>query len=501
MRLAGFVLVGLTTTFMGFLLARGSKLAYVLLTGLLLVVAITLVADHMFTVLLFWVGVEGLAYPWIRYPLHHNLITFDRFVLPALGVALLLVARPRLARPARNVLYALGAFVLVYGLRALLTDPLPTPPNYSGINFADTSPYQNVADWLDNALLPFFAFAVAAYTVTRERWQALATALTFLGVTIAALALLEWVFGFTLAQLSNAIPFVDDVAGVVRVSGPYADPSAYGGVMVVCIAVTMYWLQQRKAYVLGFIALAIEVVGVVPNFTKTVWAGSLLAIVISAGLRRRISSRTLLVTAYVAVGVFLVYATVKSNPVVTARVHTSTSGNFLARVGDYVQAIYIFQHWPLFGAGIGQFIAAQQFVPSVTIADVVATPSAHNTFLSVLAEAGAVGFSALAALVYTIGKLIRRWRRTAVTEEEVLFGACVLAACVSYFVLSLTLVEIYYPPGGTFLALVLGAMAGRLTESVRKAERAPRSPQNRRPTEGRPRPRGRGAAVGISHTR
>ena len=79
-----------------------------------------------------------------------------------------------------------------------------------------------------------------------------------------------------------------------------------------------------------------------------------------------------------------------------------------------------------------------------------------------LAETGLVGFLPFAFLVFAMAALVRAWRRRARTNEEVLFAIMLLAATVGNLLMSLTLVEIYYSPSGTFLALVLGAAAARL---------------------------------------
>jgi len=446
----------------GVLVARGNFTAYAVLAAFALGVAVWIFTDHLFGVLVVWVAVEGIAYPFVRYPWYHNLYTFDRFMIVAMGAALVFVTWPKMTKTSARLAIAFVVFAVVYGLRAFFTNPLPAPPKYGGINFADVSPYQPQADWLDTVAFPCIVFLVAACTITRERWEKLAAALTFLGASVAAMGILEWIFGFKLAPLAHAIPFVDTQAGVVRVSGPYSDITAYGGVLVTCLAASLYWTQLRKAYVLGGAAVLIEIVGLAPSFTKTIWGAAFAVLVISLGLRRRFSIRTVLVTVYTTGAVLFVYALLSTDPVVKERVSTSTNANFIARVGDYIQGIYIFQHWPVFGAGIDQFIAAQQFVPFVSISDIAATPSAHNSFLSVLAETGLVGFLPFAFLVFAMAALVRAWRRRARTNEEVLFAIMLLAATVGNLLMSLTLVEIYYSPSGTFLALVLGAAAARL---------------------------------------
>ncbi len=440
------------------IVVRGGLPLYLVAGALGLWVAGNYFAKHLAVVFAAWIAVEGLAFPFLRYPLNHDVLTFDRFIVPALGVGMLFTARRELTSRGDMVVKAFALFVVAYGLRAFLTHSLPSPPGYGP--FASYTPE---SDWLDQAAIPFIVFCVAAQTTTGARWQRLCSAIVFLGVTVAVLGILEWLFGFNLSTESGFVPFLDPFAGVVRVGGPYPDPSTYGGVLTVCTVVTAYWMQARRAYLIGGAALAVEVLGLAPSFTKTIWGAAFVALVVVLGIRRGRSSRAAFVGIYGAIVVGVLYALLQNQHAVAERV-TGSNANVVTRVGDYAQGLLIWQHWPWFGAGIQQFIPAQALVHPVTIGGIAATPSAHNTFISVLAEAGLFGFLPLLFLVYAIVALIRACRRWAITEEEQLFSTMVLAAAIGYFLISMTLVEIYYPEATVVLALVLGAAAGRMAE-------------------------------------
>ena len=253
--LGGFAAAGVLIE--ALLLARGSKLALFLLGAVAVGACGLLIADNLRTAFVAWVAVEGLAFPFIRYPLHHDVATFDRFAILAMGAALLLRSWESMTTRSRRLTIAFGAFALMYVLRAVLTHPLPLArgqPAYSS--------YQPVADAFDNVGLPFIVFLVAARTVTPARWPMMAKALAFLGTTIAAVAILEWALGFQLSTLSGYAPFIDPAAGVIRPSGPYPDPVIFGGVMLVCLAGTMYWMLAGKAYTLGAAALLVELLSI-----------------------------------------------------------------------------------------------------------------------------------------------------------------------------------------------------------------------------------------------
>lgn len=453
----------------GAAVSRGGLTVDVVIALFGVVVAGILFARRLDTVLMAWVAVEGIAYPFVRYPLHHNVASLDRFVVAAMGAALLYTASPRMSREARVLCGAFGLFACAYGLRAFFTTPLPPPRFYPAV-----SPYQARADWLDQVALPFIVLVVAAQVLhTHGRWSAMTRVLSFLGATVALLGLGQWVTGFDLSTFSGGAPFIDRLAGAVRVSGPYQDPTSYGSVLVICLVATIYWLQEEGASPLAAAVLVLEIVGLAPSLTKTVWVAGFVAGVIAFGVRRRVNSRTVIVALYGVCVLGVVYSLLQSSPVVAERV-TGSNQNVLTRFGDYVQGVLIFEHWPLTGAGIQQFIPAQNLVPLVSIGGVPAGPSAHNTFISVLAETGVLGFVPLMVLVYVVIKLVREVRRRAETEEEVRFASTVLAAVVGYFLLSLTLVQIYYPVATMLLAVVLGAAAARLRGGG--AEPGPASP-------------------------
>ena len=460
--------LALLAILLGALISRGGVIGYVLLGLPALAIAAIIFSRHVFKVLLVWVAIEGIAYPFLRYPLYHDAATFDRFVIIALGGALLLTGARAMSRDARRLTLAFGLFTLAYGLRAAFTKLLPPPPGLPQIIALAPD-----IDWLDHVLLPFIVFLVAARTiVTVDRWRTAAQALVLLGATIGALGLLEWATGVSLAQFSGLPPFVDAAAGVIRVSGPYADPSAYGGVLLICFAATIYWMEAERQLVLGGAAALIQVLALGPIFTKTVWGAGFVVIIIMLGLRGRTSTRTVLVLVYSAIGVGILYTLTRSSPIVAARV-SGSSENIYARIGDYSQGVAIFRHWPIFGAGIQQFVPAQGIVAPAYFHGVRAAASAHDTFVSVLAESGLLGFLPLLFLVYAIARVVRICRRAARTHEEILFGVTLLAAVTSYLLLSLTFAEIYSSPAATLLALVLGAAAGRVgTLAPERATRA-----------------------------
>jgi O-antigen ligase len=456
-------LIAGATVLEAFLLARGGKAALVLFGAVAIGAAALAIANRLFEAFVFWIAVEGVAFPFVRYPLNHDVATFDRFAVLVMGAALLLSSWPVMSKRSRQLTGAFGLFALVYVVRAVLTHPLPLAPGQPAY-----ASFQPIADALDNVGLPFIVFLVAARTVTPERWRFVARALAFLGTTLSLVAIAQWIFGFQLATISGATPFVDPAAGLIRAAGPYPDPVIYGGVMLVCLAGTLYWMLAERAYNLGVVILGLEVLSLAPGYTKTVWAAAFATIVLGLGLRRRVSSRTVLVFVYATVAVGLVYATVQNSTVVESRITgQNAQDNWSGRQATWHEAISIFEHWPVAGAGNSQFISAQALVPQVRVKGIQAATSPHNVFLGVLAEIGVVGIVSLLILVGAIALTVRTCRKLATSDEEILFGSVLLAATVGYFLLSQTFGMLYTRPSSMFLALILGAAAARVDHLTR----------------------------------
>jgi O-antigen ligase len=440
---------------------------YLLAFLLVILVAGFVFVDRLFPVFAGWVAIEGIAYPFLRYPLHHDVATFDRFVILGLGVSILLHPWRPMATVSRRATWAFSVFTLIYGASTIfeLLHPLPLAPTQHS-----SSPIQPGIDWIENLLLPLIVFVIAARTVSYERWRTLAKALTFLGTSLAVLTLVTWQIGFNLSHFAGSQLFlVSDVTGLAaRATGPYASPTAYGAVLIVCIAATLYLIQVDKAYFWGGIAFAFEVISLAPGLTKTVWSAAFVAIIVALGVRRRVTSRILMIGLPAVLILAIAYSVFGSSKLVTARTtSTASAESFAAREGAWQQALSIFDRWPLFGVGTGQVINAQALVRPVRINGVPAASSAHNTELSVLAETGLIGALGLIVISYAMVQLIRTWRRQAQTAEEVIFGSTVLAAVTGYVILSQTFGEIHDPPSSIFCALILGAVAGRLNYKTR----------------------------------
>jgi hypothetical protein len=451
--LAG-ALVGLAAAALalGLVVARGGRWSFVAVGAIAMVFLGAIAAKvGLRAGLLAWASLSGLAYPFIRYPWHVSAyVDFDRIVVGALLVGL--VFAPHFYHRSSTVArlsHWMAIFALLYGV-AIIMEPSRT----------------SFEAWLDQVILPAGLFWTALRTIKTSRdARSLAASLTFLGISVATLNVLEWRLHFELASWSGYSPFVDPYAHVIRVSGPYGDPTAGGSVLVLCLAATWYWWRTSKNR-FGALALLIEAAGLIPTFTKTLWLGGLLAALVMLALGRK-GGRLRLVAWFVGLSLAmtaLAYA-LRGNSVIDERVFHS-GNNFSARLGDFLQGWHFFLSHPIFGIGYGNFMVAQKASQTVYVLGQSAAMSPHNNLVVIAATNGVVGLVPYLCIIVLAALVIHGWRQQAESYEERQFGLMVVAAAVSYFVMSQTLVLLAYPPGTMVLALLLGAVSGRLNSTA-----------------------------------
>jgi len=442
---------------LGYLVGQGGKTAAVAVGVVLILLLGLLAAPKAASLLLFWTAASGVLYPFVRYPWHSSPdVDFDRIVLGALLVALPLIPRPpRVHRASARLSYCLALFAVLYGLRAVTTGGRPA-----------------LETFVDSVLLPCALFWVASRVVTsREMTQRLTGCLAVLGSSVALLGIAEWLLKFQLATWSGGTPFYDPFAHVVRVSGPYADPTSYGTVLVLCLAATYYWWKTTGARY-GLVALCIELVGTAPTFTKTTWVGALIVLIVVTGLRSYRPRRLLVTLTKFGIGLGLLYLLVGNTSVIQERVFHSTA-NLTSRLGEFVQGWHIFLAHLWWGVGVDNFINAQQTQTAVYLFGQASTVSAHNNFVKIAAENGLPGIVAYLLVLIAAVALLRQLRRSAGSREEALLGLCLVAAALSYLAMSIALVLLYYAPGTQVLALLLGIGAGRLNAMQCEPPRLP----------------------------
>jgi O-antigen ligase len=401
-----------------------------------------------------WALVSGLANPFLRYPLEHPYLTFDRVWLIGIGASLVLVsAHVKWSRTARNLAIAMGVFCAVYGV-------------LSFISTTATGAVGPIEIWIDAILLPSVLFVVTARLVTTvEQVRRLATAVVAGGVVISAIAITEALFGFELATRVGSAPRLDTITGVTRVSGPYPVPEVLGLVLLICLAMTLYWMQTkgRAWYLVGGAAALVQLIAIGLTFFRAAWIGAILIVIAAFAIRPSRVGRLVTAATVASIAFFFAFSFLEQVPVFVSRVTSDAAvANVYARVAIDIQSLELFAQAPLTGVGANQYTAAASGHLAPIWAGVQAIPFAHNSYLGLLAEQGVVGFLPFVAVTVLALRAIREVGRLGAVRDDILIGACAAGAGLAYLVMSLTLTMLPYGSSNAFLALLLGVVCGRL---------------------------------------
>ena len=401
--------------------------------------------------------------PWrirsFAYPLHRGgYFTFDR-VLDASPLLLILVqlTSRRRGSPADR---------LVRNGMVLLTAVSRATPAVRAAGSLTEVRY-----WVDAMVLPIAVYAVTRRVVYEDGDDRVIGALVVAGVVMSVISILELVVGFSLAGFSGGTAVFDALAGVQRVSGPYASNASSAAAALVCLAAAVYWTRKRSgdARLAGWIAVVIIAAGALASFHRA--AGiAVLAILILAtapGARDR-AARYLTITIVgvtAALAFYAISGDIEHSTFFQGRV-TSTA-NVTGQFASWDQSVAIFKQSPLIGVGIGQAPVVQEKQGLLTFGRQQAALTIHSSFLTVLAENGIVGEAALLLLCVAVVNLLIALRRH--TNLQGLYGA-VLAGSVAFLIMSLTLTMLLEAPAVLMFAVLLGVGAGRLDQEFEVVE-------------------------------
>jgi O-antigen ligase len=433
-----------------------------LLLALLVAAAVSIIfASLGSTALVAWPPLAVAGYLLVRFPRGHPVVTFDRLWIGGL-LAYILLAHRRVpaAASSRFMKIGLGLFIASFGIRAIATSTHLSGP---------------IQTWTNSIVLPSIVFLAASrYATTRERTQRFALSLMIAGGLLGAIGLAERIFGFELASLSGGERRYDEVIGTTRISGPYSVPETYALSLVICLAVTLYWLQSRGRgpYIWGILIVALEVSGIAFSFFRAAWIAALLVVIGSLGIRPRRFGRTVAVALVIGSLAFAGTTQLEQHSK-AFEVRTTNTDNIYGRLATYEQGIQLFKGAPLTGVGIDQYsFFVFQHEPAV-FHGVRSVSTPHNSFIAVLAEQGLFGFVPLILLGGGIWLVIRRLRAVAATSEEGVLAGSIAGAAAGYVIMSLTLTMLPYEPSNAFFAAFLGMIVGRLDVRSAEAGRVP----------------------------
>lgn len=370
-------------------------------------------------------------------------LTFDRLVLVVLVVAYLVQRRRgRRAGPVRplwriDLLLAAFLGVLVVsgcwgGWRTAQTGP-----------GADAGP---VFRLLAGYLVPFALYWIARQsTPDRCRVRLVHGWLACLGVYLAVTGLLEiggqwWaVFPRHIADPEIGIHFG-------RARGPMVCAISFGLYLGTCLLAAWLWRGRlgRWGQLAILAAMPLMLTGVYFSYTRSVWIGTALGLLIVLALTLRGHWRPLVLGGMVSAAVLVgVTQAGKLRAFQREQSAAETSGSVDLRVSFAYVSWKMFQDRPLWGVGFGRFPDAKMpyLADRSTKMNLQAlrTYSHHNTFLSILTETGLVGLglfvAVLAGWAGAAWRLVRNpglpdWSRT---QGVLMLGVLGLYACQAMF--------------------------------------------------------------------
>jgi O-antigen ligase len=409
------------------------------------VLAIFAMARHQ--VLLAWPALTGLLFPFVQFPRHNPIVTFDRvWVFGLIAVIAAVGAQPRPNRARLQFTHILVGFAVAWGLRALVS-----PNNTSGI-----------VAWIDTLVLPYLLFtATRLFAGSEPGRRRLAAALMVGGVVLAGIGIAETIFGFELASRTGGALRVETELSTVRLSGPYTVPEPYALSLLMTLAATLYWMQLRGPgrLFIGLSAAAVELSAIGLTLFRAAWIGAGLVLFMAIGMRRGRWPRAVYVGAVMAAILFSAVSEVRQHGGLSERINNTD--NIYGRLATYEQGFGMFASHPLVGVGVDQYHAVAADLQPRVVHGVESVSFPHSSFILVLAEQGLIGTVPLLLLAFATWRLVRAARR-ARSPDAVLLWPAAGGAALAYLVMSATLTMITYGASNAFFAMILGLVAGML---------------------------------------
>ncbi len=412
-------------------------------------------------------AVACFGHQFFRVELGPLTMTADRLVLGLLLVAY--VVQRRLGqcdpKPWTKTEWLLGALLGALTLSMLGADWLNSPPG-------DATPLWRL---IGGYIQPFLAYTIVRQArITRRDARVLHGAFVALGVYLAFTGLCEvnrqWAFVFPkfIADPKLGLHFG-------RARGPMVQSVSYG--FYLDMALLAAWLCCVQASRVGKLALAalapLLVAGIYASYTRSVWIGAVLGLAIVLALSLTATWRRLVLGSTLVAAVLI--AATRFGELHEFRREGSAADT---KSSADVRGAFAYVSWqmfldrPLWGCGFGEFPRAklpyladrqtdlnlEQMRPLVH----------HNTFLSLLTEAGAIGLAlflgVVAGWVRSSYKLWRDPRSPAWAKRH---GAWTLAGLAVYGVQAL-FHELSYTPIDHSLAFLLAGVAAGLSHKVER---------------------------------
>ncbi len=375
--------------------------------------------------------------PWFRWPLV-LLLMFVGFQLIPLPISLLKILSPTRAQ----LLLSLDGVVPAGGAAPISVFPAATLAH----------------------LLRLAAYTVVfvltrelAWRMKRHRWRIVAP--------VIVVAAAESVVGLLQYGPSGGSSFAhgtyvnqNHFAGLLELALPFA--AAYP--MTVLSNERRQDFRHQLLAALSIVVSVLALLGIVLSMSRMGFLASLLSLLIAGMLvlwtyvsrRKRFLVPAVVGTAVVAAFFYIApehligrFGEVLGSPGITPG----------GRIQIWRDTLQLIQHYPLVGCGLGAFEPA--FLKYKVFAPQFAVTFAHNDYLQLFAELGAMGFTIVTALLMAVFLASARAALATINGEERYLGIACVAALIAILVHSLTDFNLYIPANAMLLSWISGVTA------------------------------------------
>jgi hypothetical protein len=403
-RLVAFLLL---LMFVGNLVGVSWYLWFVGMGGLAVCLGVLFLVDAVLCgkvelLLLVWVVVFPLGYYYLSIPRADPIVSFDRLLIPCLGLACLLA--PANPRPwiTPEIRIAEGAWLLFLLAAMLSLVHLSNPIGGSKLLF-------------DSFVLPAILGYVVIQNAEPRRWApALHFTVCLFCIYSALIGLAEVILDTDLLPLPGDIYYTSVESGILipRVNGPFPTITSFMLIgLTACIFLCFLWrlISHKPLWLRIFHAagLAASVtMASLPFFRSMFLTMAIILLIDGFVYQRRLKAR---LVRFSLLGVFVLAGVVAQLAVPEAFENRVDPANLYQRIAQQQQTLGIFLANPVTGIGLGNFLAyAANTSVTGTFANYDAANAAHNTFGQILAETGVLG--ALPYLMAQVFFLLAGWR-------------------------------------------------------------------------------------------
>jgi len=402
-----WVAVLLVLMFVGTMVGLPWELWFIVAAGLAVCLGVLFLVDAVLCgkvelLLLVWLAVFPVGYYYLSIPRGNPVVSFDRLLIPCLGLACLLVPtnpRPWITPEIRIAAVAWLLFLLAAMFSLVHLD----------------NPIGGTKLLFDSFILPAILGYAIIQTAEPRRWApALHFAVCLFCIYSALIGMAEVLLDTDLLPLPGDIYYSGAESGVLipRVNGPFPTITSFMLIgLAACILLCFLWrlipLKPLWLRMLHAAGLAASVtMASLPLFRSVYLTMAIILLIDAFVYQRRLKAR---LVRFSLLGAFVLAGLIAQIAVPEALENRTNPANLYQRIAQQQQTLGIFMDNPMTGIGLGNFLiyAANTSVTG-SFANYDPANAAHNNFGQILAETGVLG--ALPYLVSQVFFLLAGWR-------------------------------------------------------------------------------------------